>query len=127
MDSNIVKINCDASWCPTTGQKGIGVIARNHSGEICGGWRSSTNGGSIEELEANTILQAVTIAVEKRWHRVTIESDAEVVINHLRGTDSLWRIDTIMLNVKMLTTTIESVAWDAIPMTVNICADWISN
>lgn len=56
-ERNMIKINCDASWCPITGQGSIGVIARDHEGEIRGGRHRSTTGELIEELAAKTILQ----------------------------------------------------------------------
>lgn len=122
-DNNTIKINCDASRCPVTGQGGIGVIARGQDRHICGGWHGASNEGSIEELEAKAVLHAVQLAVEKRWPRTVIESDSEIVIDHLKGTTYLWRIDTILSNAKILASNIKAVDWIAIPRTVNACAD----
>lgn len=34
-----IKINCDATWSSITGRGGVGVLARNHEGEVVGGYQ----------------------------------------------------------------------------------------
>lgn len=46
-DNGVIKINCDASWCSTTKQGGIRVIARDHEGHVCEGYHRQIDGGSI--------------------------------------------------------------------------------
>lgn len=36
-DVGCIKLNCDTSWEEATGRGGLGVIARDHDGRICGG------------------------------------------------------------------------------------------
>lgn len=36
LDEDIIKINCDATWSSTSGRGGVGIIARNQAGHICG-------------------------------------------------------------------------------------------
>lgn len=43
---------------------GFGVIARDHSGNICGGSHRMARGGSVEELEAKAILEGLRLVEE---------------------------------------------------------------
>lgn len=41
-------------------------------------------------MEAKAILEGIRLSEEKEWWNISVESDAEVVINHLKGNDYLW-------------------------------------
>lgn len=71
-----IKINCDATWCSTTRFGGMGVIARDHMGNICGGKHDSTMGGSVVEVEAKAILKGINMAIKMGWQNIAIKSDA---------------------------------------------------
>lgn len=92
----MVKLNCDGAWCSTTGQGGIGVKVRDHTGTMCGGRQNAKVGGSPEEIEAHTIVEAVALAVNIGWPNITVESDSETVIKHIKGEIFIWRIDAIL-------------------------------
>lgn len=103
--------------------EGIRVIARDHLGNICGRRHCSISEGSVEGLKAKAILQGIRLAKDKEWQIIVVESDAEVVINHLKGMDFLWRIDMIMSNVLGLARSVNNVTWETIPITANLSLD----
>lgn len=81
----------------------------------------------MEEIEAKAILEGIDLAVEMGWQTVTIESNNEVVINQLKGADSMWIIYSIVANIIALARTIGNVSWEVIPRMTNQCADYIVN
>lgn len=93
---------------------------------ICGGSFSQMKGESIEELEAKAILEVNRLVVLKKWQKINVESNAATMIYHLRGLDFSWRVEAIMLYAKFLARSVGSVTWECIPITANLCADWIA-
>lgn len=79
-----IKINCDATWCRSTKRGGIGVIARNHNGEVVGGYHGLEVADNDEYLEAHVVYEGIRLAVENRSGEVVIESEAASVINPIR-------------------------------------------
>lgn len=71
-------------------------------------------------------MEGVKLATEQRWQDVLIESDAELVIKHINGASFLWKLDTIVENIKVLATPIESISWAHIPRAANQCANWLA-
>lgn len=125
-DNGTIKIICDAAWCASTKLEGVGVIACDQSGCIRGGWHDKVVWGSVEEIEARTVLEGVRLATTNRWQNVIIESDATSIINHLQGKDFVWRIDYILSNVVILSISFDRIEWMHIPRTANSYADWIA-
>lgn len=122
-EGDTIKLNCDGAWCPTAGQDGVGVIARDSSGTIKGGRQGAVRGGSVEEVKALSILEGIQLAVEKNWHNVVVETDAMTVINHIGGNGFVWRIQTIADNLKALASSLRNVSWETIPRSANQYAD----
>ena len=51
--SGWIKINTDGAFSEASGEAGIGVIIRNHLGQvILSGWKYIDKGGSVEQVEA---------------------------------------------------------------------------
>lgn len=121
-----VKINCDAAWCPSTHRGGLSVIARDHSGAICGGRQMPIIGGSVEELEALAIVEGMILATESGWRDIVVESDSEVVINHLKGIKFSWRIEAILPRVRTMATSCATIRWVAILRNANKCTDFVA-
>lgn len=57
-----------------------------------------------------------------------MESNALNVRNHFRGSDFLWRIETIVDNAFTLARSIGNVTWVVIPRTTDMCVNvnWIA-
>lgn len=121
-----VKLNCDAAWTSSTGRGGIKVIAGNHAGEVVAGYQSSEMAVSINFLEARAVYEGVKLTIENSWESVEIESDAEVVINHVKGTTKFWQIESIIQNSIYLAGSIRNLTWNRIPQYANQCVDWLA-
>lgn len=50
-----IKINCDATCNRDTGKGGLGVISRNHKGQVVGGFQGQAYAASSDILEARAI------------------------------------------------------------------------
>jgi hypothetical protein len=81
------KINTDGAYCHRTGDASIGVVARDHRGEvILSAWRSLKYCGSPEDVEAVACLEGVRLA--KEWIRdlpVLVETGCSNLVQSLRG------------------------------------------
>lgn len=84
-----IQINCDATWCSSTRRGGIGVIARNHNDEVVGEYHSLEVADNVEYLETQVLYEYVKLAIEKRWENVLTESNADSVINHIKGSSNV--------------------------------------
>lgn len=80
----------------------------------------------MKEMEANAILEGIRLVVEKGWQNIVVESNAEMVINHLKGGAFIRRIEAILSAARALATSLRRVLWVAIPRTVNKCADCVA-
>lgn len=125
-DEKTINLICNVTQCQTSRRDGLRIIARNHVGHICGGRQLQVSADSIEELEAKAILEGVKLAIQNRWKHVSVESDAEMVINHFKGTKYSWRIDTIVDNAKVIARLFESANWVNILKSAYQCADWLA-
>lgn len=54
-------------------------------------------------LEPTIIYKGTRLALEMNWQKVKIESDSQILINHIRGVNYHWRIATLVANTLSLT------------------------
>lgn len=85
-----IKINCDAAGYSSSRQGAIGVLARDHAGNLQGGRHGRILRDSAEELEAKAVLEGVRLAITHGWRNVILESDSATIIN---GSVFAWRIE----------------------------------
>lgn len=76
-------------------------------------------------MKSKTILEELRLLMDKMWQNIVVESDVEIIINHLKDTNFIWRIDVISSNVLGLARAISLVSWEAIHRVVNHSADCI--
>lgn len=86
-----LKINYDASWGQRTKVSRIGIVARNSKGQVVGGLNRQVRMGDAETLEAVTIFKGLQFAIDRRWTRIEIETDAHNVISHITGGGRYYR------------------------------------
>ncbi|XP_075636798.1 uncharacterized protein LOC142609041 [Castanea sativa] len=79
----------------------LGVIARNHKGEVTGIWGRCRSLCPPLQAEAATLLWAIEIAKREHWHHVVFEGDAKACFEHLSQSDSTpdWLISTFINNI----------------------------
>lgn len=106
-----IKINVDAAWNAATSLGRIGIVARDHTGTVCGERQKHMIGGSVDELEADTVVEVMALAVDRGWSRVQVESDSdsETIINHLTGASFTWRIDALLSHARVMKSSLSTV------------------
>lgn len=87
--SGWIKINTDGAFSEASGEAGIGVIIRNHLGQvILSGWKYIDKGGSVEQVEALACREGLALAAEWAPGQVIVESDCSTVIKYLACPDA---------------------------------------
>ncbi|KAL4319353.1 hypothetical protein GQ457_18G009190 [Hibiscus cannabinus] len=79
-----IKINVDGVFLPSAHLGAIGVLARDSSGAILGGFaRPVPVVGPASAVEASTLLTGLEYAIALGWASALVESDAAVSVNKL--------------------------------------------
>ncbi|KAL4346671.1 hypothetical protein GQ457_17G008390 [Hibiscus cannabinus] len=79
-----VKINVDGAFLPSACLGAIGVLARDSSGAVLGGFaRPVPVRGPASAVEASALLAGLEFAITSGWASALVESDAAVLINKL--------------------------------------------
>ncbi|PRQ44148.1 putative ribonuclease H-like domain-containing protein [Rosa chinensis] len=73
--SGFIKLNSDGSWISTSGEGGIGVIARNEHGQLMGGTAKSVTTSTALQVELQAISDGLSLAISNGWSNVEVESD----------------------------------------------------
>ncbi|KAK9033344.1 hypothetical protein V6N11_018377 [Hibiscus sabdariffa] len=79
---DFVKINTDGAFNQSSHEAGIGVVARNSTGEVLGGFVQHS-GISIDALHTEffVVVAGIQFAHEKGWRDVHIETNSTIVVN----------------------------------------------
>ncbi|KAL4319855.1 hypothetical protein GQ457_18G009980 [Hibiscus cannabinus] len=79
-----VKINVDGAFLPTARLGAIGVLARDSSGAVLGGFaRPIPVIGPASAVEASALFAGLEFAIANGWASALIEFDAAVLVNKL--------------------------------------------
>ncbi|CAL9004797.1 unnamed protein product, partial [Prunus brigantina] len=80
-----LKLNVDAAWLSNSGQTGIGIIIRNHLGELKGGKMCRTTAMSAVDAEARAVMEGLSFAADQGYSHIWVESDSKPLINCCLG------------------------------------------
>jgi len=84
-----IKINVDGAFSEASGEAGIGVIIRNHLGQvILSAGKYIDGGGSAEQVEALECREGLTLAADWSPSPAIVESDCATVIKYLTSPES---------------------------------------
>ncbi|KAL4342296.1 hypothetical protein GQ457_08G031660 [Hibiscus cannabinus] len=79
-----VKVNVDGAFLPSARLGAIGVLARDSSGAVLGGFARPVPAlGPASAVEASALHAGLEYAIARGWASVLVESDAAVLINKL--------------------------------------------
>ncbi|KAK8684255.1 hypothetical protein V6N13_040285 [Hibiscus sabdariffa] len=79
-----VKINVDGAFLPSARLGAIGVLARDSSGAVLGGFAQPIPAlGPASAVEASALFAGLEYAIARGWTSVLVESDAAVLVNKL--------------------------------------------
>ena len=110
--SNIVKLNCDASF--KCNQAAVGIIARDHLGSVifCSGESFPATSPLMAELCA--IRNACRLVVDYGWQNAIVESDSKLAIS-LASTEQVppWNLAVIVDDIR---------TWAS---QLDICFSWV--
>lgn len=99
--SGFVKLNCDAAWREDDFSTGIGVVARNDSGKLVGGFQNSFKCDSVSLAEGLAIVDSIMLAKSSKWRSVVLETDFAEVFYGLQNARMVpWRLKPIVDEVR---------------------------
>ncbi|KAK8613114.1 hypothetical protein V6N13_104435 [Hibiscus sabdariffa] len=80
-----VKVNVDGAFLPSARLGAIGVIARNSSGAVLGGFAKPVPvHGRASTVEVSALSAGLEFAIANDWPSALVEFDAVVLVNKLR-------------------------------------------
>lgn len=85
-DPGWLKINVDGAFLPATSNAAVGVIIRDHEGQVrMSAWRSLQHCRDAEEAEAMACCKGITLAV--RWSDIpmVLETDCATIADGLKN------------------------------------------
>jgi ribonuclease HI len=95
------KINMDGSFVEHTGQAGIGLIARNHLGEVIfTAWKALSRCVSAAEAEAMACAEGAQLAAQWVQGPVIFETDCARVCNAMSSKEDRSDISFVILEAK---------------------------
>lgn len=78
---DVLKINCDGSYCRTLKRIGLGFVVRNDRSEVEAVRASYEEGRMrIQDIEGKALMIGMEMAVTKGWGKVIFESDSLAVV-----------------------------------------------
>jgi ribonuclease HI len=86
-----VKLNWDAAWDGVRNRMGIGIVVRNHLGEVLNSYYSQKGYTSAPDIaEATAALRAARLCHELRLNKVILEGDALQIVRALNSDAPHW-------------------------------------
>ncbi|XP_059455141.1 uncharacterized protein LOC132185379 [Corylus avellana] len=116
-----IKLNWDAAVDKETKRVGLGVVARNHRGEVLAMYCDTKASTTAEALAAS---RAVLVAGNLAWNKIILEGDALEIVQRLSRSGS-WMGSFGMVMEDMKTHLMQFQEWQVehIPRCVNEVAD----
>ncbi|KAF6157177.1 hypothetical protein GIB67_041638 [Kingdonia uniflora] len=87
-----VKINCNSSTFGNLGKAGLGLIARNHSGDVLGVRTKGLGVLCRPEAECYAMLEAMIWATEMGWQKIWIEADYDASVRSFNNNAVPWKL-----------------------------------
>ncbi|KAK9942940.1 hypothetical protein M0R45_008581 [Rubus argutus] len=93
-----IKVNTDGSFrSPNIG--GFGGIFRDTESNFLGAFASKVDVPSAIDAEVLAVIEAIRVALVKRWTHVWLETDSTLVIKYFNSPSLIpWRLRTVWLN-----------------------------
>jgi hypothetical protein len=81
-----IKLNIDASFCPTIGAGSVGVVARGYDGSVLlMTWRFLRQCGSPEEAGTEASLEGMRLSTEWIHQPVCAETDCSILVKGIQS------------------------------------------
>lgn len=127
-DPDEIKINCDGACDSESKQAGIGVIARNYTGQVMSGSSLPTLSNSALIVEASAALEGLRLAKSLDFQNVVLEVDSEQLIFSVKNQkkDSFWEIYPLLKEIRRLQGQFKNCSWNLVKRGANAAADWLA-
>ncbi|OMO84089.1 hypothetical protein COLO4_22232 [Corchorus olitorius] len=104
-DEGFLKLNSDGSFYASERSAGIGVVIRNHEGQVIDAYGKKVSACSALSVEALALRDAALLAVQRDYMKVCFEIDSSELLRNITCTrfEHLdWRISPIILDIQSL-------------------------
>ncbi|OMO94917.1 reverse transcriptase [Corchorus capsularis] len=122
------KVNCDGAYCSKTSKAGIGIIIRDHNGNLIDGAGKMVIGDSVLISEALAVKEGMKLAHLLHIEQVVVEMDCEIlfksILNPIVGSD--WKIRPIVADIVSLKNCFNAVEFKCVKREANMAADWVA-
>ena len=79
--SDDIKLNVDGAFSEVGEKVGLGFLARDFAGNfICAVSKTEWHDGSAEAVLTKALFWTISVAVERGWQEVIVESDCNFII-----------------------------------------------
>ncbi|KAK3229054.1 hypothetical protein Dsin_000935 [Dipteronia sinensis] len=119
-------MNIDAALDAESGRVGVGIIIRNHLGEVMASSAQSVDAGySPQVAEALAIFRGLIFARDSGLLPCSVESDAQVIVNLINSDDtplSLSEVGLIVSDINRFVGSVRGCSISFVPRTANQAA-----
>ncbi|XP_048334803.2 uncharacterized protein LOC125423727 [Ziziphus jujuba] len=125
---HFIKLNTDAAIRDGTSM--IGVVARDHLGEVLKIRAVSFPSDNPELAEAYGIFQGLLLASKEGWTKLVCESDAKNIISSLNGSNlqlSHWAAEEVLKDILLMQGLFQDVVFVWAPRNSNFLAHFVCN
>lgn len=78
------------------------MVAQNAEGQLVGDLNGMIWSDNAKSLEAQSVLEGITMALDKGMQEIDVETDSHNVIAQIRGMKLSWRLKVICDNINSL-------------------------
>ncbi|KAF7814237.1 putative ribonuclease H protein At1g65750 family [Senna tora] len=125
--NGMIKLNTDGSSLGNPGPAGFGGIFRNEDGRWMGGFSGYIGTQTNMFAELTAIKQGLSLAVNKGFLRLLVETDCLEALNLIsKGDISTHHLGVIINDIRVLSSRCESISFKHIFREANQCADGLA-
>lgn len=86
-------------------------------------------GLSTKVIEAAAVLEGLKFASRKKWRKVVIETDSEVVFQEVLNDKNAagWQLVPFMVDIRCIKRSFDSVSFQLVRLNANKCADCVAH
>lgn len=125
---DVIKVNCDAFVDIEGKITGVGVIARDHVGQVAGDVAKCLKVDVVEVAKAIVIREGIDLALNRGWRFVEVETDNKIVFTSIleSNADGRSKLQGIVKDIQEKLQSMELAQVVLISRKANRRADWVA-